>query len=53
MDHMLNTPPVFAIYVSMLTLRWIKKMGGIAAIEKLNDAKADLFYSTLDSFAGF
>lgn len=50
---MLNTPPVFAIFVSMLTLRWLKKMGGVAAIEKLNDAKADLFYSTLDSLPIF
>jgi phosphoserine aminotransferase len=50
---MLNTPPVFAIYVSMLTLRWLKNMGGIAAIEELNNAKADLFYSTLDSLPVF
>ncbi len=39
---MLNTPPVFAIYVCLLTLRWLKKMGGVAAIEKINKAKADL-----------
>jgi phosphoserine aminotransferase len=50
---MLNTPPVFAIYVSMLTLRWLKKMGGVAAIETLNNQKADLFYSTLDSLPIF
>lgn len=50
---MLNTPPVFAIYVSMLTLRWIKKMGGVAGIEKLNDKKAELFYNTLDSLPLF
>ncbi|MCW3110769.1 MAG: 3-phosphoserine/phosphohydroxythreonine aminotransferase, partial [Segetibacter sp.] len=50
---MLNTPPVFAIYVSMLTLRWLKKMGGVAGIEKLNNQKADLFYSTLDSLPVF
>ncbi len=46
---MLNTPPVFAVYVSMLTLRWLKKQGGVAAIEKINNAKAELFYKTLDS----
>lgn len=46
---MLNTPPVFAIYVSMLTLRWIKKMGGVSGIEKRNNEKAALFYSVLDS----
>ena len=50
---MLNTPPVFAIYVSMLTLRWLKKMGGVEGIEKLNNQKADLFYSTLDSLPVF
>lgn len=50
---MLNTPPVFAIYVSMLTLRWIKKMGGVSGIEKLNDEKAALFYSALDSLPIF
>ncbi|MCW3114040.1 MAG: phosphoserine aminotransferase apoenzyme [Segetibacter sp.] len=50
---MLNTPPVFAIYVSMLTLRWLKKLGGVAGIEKLNNEKADLFYSTLDSLPMF
>ena len=50
---MLNTPPVFAIYVSMLTLRWLKEMGGVGRIEKLNDEKADLFYNTLDSLPIF
>jgi phosphoserine aminotransferase len=50
---MLNTPPVFAIFVSMLTLRWIKKMGGVTGIEKLNNEKAALFYSTLDSLPVF
>lgn len=52
---MLNTPPVFAVYVAMLTLRWLKNKGGIAAIEKINTAKAKLFYDTLDGlpiFAG-
>jgi phosphoserine aminotransferase len=50
---MLNTPPVFAVYVAMLTLRWLKKQGGVAAIEKLNNAKAALFYQTLDSLPVF
>ena len=31
---MLNTPPVFAVYVCMLTLRWLKNMGGVAEIEQ-------------------
>jgi len=50
---MLNTPPVFAVYVSMLTLRWLKKQGGVAALEKINNTKADLFYNTLDSLPVF
>jgi phosphoserine aminotransferase len=50
---MMNTPPVFAVYVAMLTLRWLKAQGGVAAIEKINTAKADLLYSTLDSLPLF
>jgi phosphoserine aminotransferase len=50
---MLNTPPVFAVYVALLTLRWLKKQGGVAALEKLNNAKAGLFYKTLDSLPIF
>ncbi len=46
---MLNTPPVFAIYVCLLTLRWLKKLGGVPAIEKINKAKAALLYKTLDA----
>ena len=52
-SSMLNTPPVFAVYVAMLTLRWLKKIGGVTAIEKLNDEKATLFYNTLDSLPIF
>ena len=50
---MLNTPPVFAIYICLLTLRWLKKIGGIPAIEKINEQKADLLYSTLASLPMF
>lgn len=50
---MLNTPPVFAIYVCMLTLRWLKEQGGVAAIEKINNQKAALLYDTLDSIPVF
>ena len=52
-ESMINTPPVFAVYVAMLTLRWLKKLGGVAAIEKINNSKADLFYNTLDSLPIF
>lgn len=50
---MLNTPPVFAVYVCMLTLRWLKGIGGVAEAEKRNDAKAKLLYDTLDSLPLF
>jgi phosphoserine aminotransferase len=46
---MLNTPPVFAVYVAMLTLRWLKEQGGVAAIETINQQKAELLYSTLET----
>lgn len=45
---MLNTPPVFAVYVCMLTLRWLKELGGVAAIEKKNNEKAALLYNEID-----
>ena len=45
---MYNTPPVFAIYVSMLTLNWLKSKGGVEAIEKENDAKAKVLYEEID-----
>jgi phosphoserine aminotransferase len=48
-DSMFNTPPVFSIYVSMLTLRWLKKNGGINWIEARNNAKAELLYSEIDN----
>ncbi len=50
---LLNTPPVFAIYLTMLTLRWIKKEGGLTEMEKRSKARADLFYHTLDSLPVF
>ncbi|MDR5590128.1 3-phosphoserine/phosphohydroxythreonine transaminase [Christiangramia sp. SM2212] len=55
-DSMFNTPAVYAVYVSMLTLRWIKSKGGIKAMEELNNKKADLLYSEIDRnplFEGF
>lgn len=51
-----NTSPVFSVYVSMLTLEWLKEMGGVPAIEVLNEAKAKLLYSEIDRnplFKGF
>ncbi len=47
-DSMYNTPPVFAVYASMLTLQWVKANGGIAAMEKKNNEKAALLYNEID-----
>ncbi len=47
-DSMYNTPPVFPVYASLLTLQWIKNNGGIAAMEKINNAKAELLYNEID-----
>ncbi|WP_396188536.1 3-phosphoserine/phosphohydroxythreonine transaminase [Flavobacterium sp.] len=47
-ESMYNTPPVFPIYASLLTLQWLKNLGGIAAIEKINNQKATLLYSEID-----
>jgi len=55
-DSMFNTPAVFPVYVSMLTLEWMKGLGGIPAIEKMNEAKAALIYAEIDRnphFTGF
>ena len=47
-DSMFNTPPVFAIYVTMLTLDWLKENGGLEWIGKVNQLKKDAFYQALD-----
>ena len=47
-SSMFNTPPVFPVYASMLNLEWLKNKGGIAAIEKENEKKAQLIYSEID-----
>lgn len=44
-----NTPPTFPIYVSMLTMRWVKEQGGLKAMEKINAEKAALLYNEIDS----
>lgn len=55
-DSMFNTPSVFAVYTSMLNLQWLKDLGGIPFIEKVNNKKAALLYSEIDRnplFKGF
>jgi phosphoserine aminotransferase len=47
-ESMYNTPAVFPVYASLLTLQWLKNLGGVAVIEKLNNAKAALLYAEID-----
>ncbi|TDQ25647.1 3-phosphoserine/phosphohydroxythreonine transaminase [Tenacibaculum caenipelagi] len=47
-DSMFNTPPVFPVYTSMLTLEWLKDLGGIEFIEKVNEKKSALLYNEID-----
>lgn len=47
-NSLYNTPPVFTIYTCLLTLRWLKNLGGLAAMEKRNIAKANLLYTEID-----
>lgn len=47
-NSLYNTPPVFTIYTCLLTLRWLKKLGGVAKMEKRNKAKAALLYAEID-----
>ncbi|WP_163101693.1 3-phosphoserine/phosphohydroxythreonine transaminase [Peribacillus alkalitolerans] len=48
-----NTPPTLSIYLLSLVLEWVKNQGGVEAIEKLNEQKAALIYSTIDESEGF
>jgi phosphoserine aminotransferase len=48
-ESMYNTPPVFAIYVAMETLKWVKQMGGVAAMQKRDDEKAARLYAEIDA----
>ncbi len=47
-ESMYNTPPVFSIYVSYLTLQWLENQGGVSAIHQKNRTKADLLYNEID-----
>lgn len=51
-DSMFNTPPTFAWYLSGLVFKWLKEQGGVAEMDKRNQLKADLLYSTIDN-SGF
>lgn len=47
-ESMYNTPPVYAVYVSMLNMQWLKDNGGVAGAERRNTAKAELLYGAID-----
>lgn len=48
-DSLYNTPTTYSIYIAMLVFRWLKELGGVAAIEKINRYKAGLLYDFLDN----
>ncbi|MBO5866911.1 MAG: 3-phosphoserine/phosphohydroxythreonine transaminase, partial [Clostridia bacterium] len=48
-DSLYNTPPCFSIYSAMLVFRWLKKLGGVPAIQKINEEKAALIYDSIDN----
>lgn len=47
-ESMYNTPPVYPVYVSMLTMKYVKLNGGVELMEKLNQEKADCIYNEID-----
>lgn len=47
-ESMYNTPPVFPVYASMLTMQWVEQNGGLEGAEKRNNAKAELLYNEID-----
>ena len=52
-DSLYNTPPCFSIYVSMLVFRWLKKQGGIKAMQEINEYKANMLYDFIDNSSLF
>ena len=48
-DSLYNTPPCFSIYISMLVFRWLKNLGGVKAIQEINEYKAGLLYDFIDN----
>ncbi len=52
-SSLFNTPPTFAIYISMLSLEYLKEMGGLSAVEKANREKAKIIYDLIDKSGGY
>jgi phosphoserine aminotransferase len=50
---MINTPPTFGVYILLEVFKWLDAKGGLAAMEKINDAKAKLVYDAIDNSNGF
>jgi phosphoserine aminotransferase len=50
---MLNTPPTYAIYMAGLVFKWLKRLGGLAAMERVNVEKAKVLYDAIDASGGF
>lgn len=48
-ESMLNTPPCYSVYLLMLVTRWLLKQGGVAGIQKVNEAKAAKLYAAIDA----
>ena len=48
-DSLYNTPPCFSIYMAMLVFRWLKELGGVSVIQKINEEKAALLYDFIDN----
>ena len=48
-DSLYNTPPCFSIYMSLLVFRWLKSLGGVSAIQKINQEKAKMLYDFIDN----
>ena len=52
-NSLFNTPPVFAVYAFERVMNWLKSLGGVPAIERMNREKADILYSIIDESEGF
>ncbi len=52
-DSLYNTPPVHSVYMMNLVLKWVERQGGVAAMERVNEAKARLLYESIDRSGGF
>lgn len=52
-DSLYNTPPCFSIYVAMLVFRWLKALGGVSVMQKINEEKAKILYDFIDNSSFF